>query len=74
MKSRLRQEAREGRVSVRKVFRLDPRLLAEARKQLGTGNDQEAVEAALDLVVFRSELGAGVRALRGMRLRRLAAG
>lgn len=38
---------------LRKVLRVDPELLAHARRHLGTGSDQETVELALDLVVFQ---------------------
>ena len=64
-----RRAVREGKV--RKEFWLDPDLLAEAQNVLGTATERETVEAALDLVAFRGELAAGVRALRGMKLRRI---
>jgi Arc/MetJ family transcription regulator len=67
--SRGRRAVREGKV--RKEFWLDPALLAQAREYLGTESERETVEAALDLVAFRGELVAGVRALKGMKLRRL---
>ncbi len=67
--SRGRRAVREGKV--RKEFWLDPVLLAQAREYLGTESERETVEAALDLVAFRGELVAGVRALKGMKLRRL---
>ena len=67
--SKGRRAVREGKV--RKEFWLDPALLAQAREYLGTESERETVEAALDLVAFRSELTAGVRALKGMKLRRL---
>lgn len=47
------------------MLRVDPGLLARARRYLGTKSDQATVELALDLVLFRRELIAGVRALRG---------
>ncbi|MEO7085869.1 MAG: hypothetical protein ABI442_16810 [Gemmatimonadaceae bacterium] len=52
---------------VRKEFWLDPTVLAEAQAFLGTATERETVEVALDLVTFRRELVAGVRALRGIR-------
>lgn len=64
-----RRAATEGKV--RKEFWLDPVTLAEAQAFLGTASERETVEMALDLVAFRRELGAGARALRGMRLARL---
>lgn len=64
-----RRAIEEGKV--RKEFWLDPRALAEAQAFLGASTERETVEIALDLVAFRRELVAGVRALRGMRLSRL---
>lgn len=59
----------EGKV--RKEFWLDPTVLAEAQAFLGTASERETVEVALDLVAFRRDLVAGVRALSGMRLSRI---
>jgi hypothetical protein len=56
---------------VRKAFWLDPRLLAEARASLGASSEREAIEMALDLVRFRSELLRGTRALLGLELSRI---
>lgn len=56
---------------VRKAFWLDPRLLDDARTLLGASSEREAVEMALDLVGFRSELVRGARALRGLALSRI---
>jgi hypothetical protein len=56
---------------VRKNFWLDPTALKHAKKYLGAATEREAVEMALDLVGFRSELSAGAKALRGMSVSRL---
>jgi hypothetical protein len=56
---------------VRKAFWLDPRLLDEARASLGASSEREAIEMALDLVRFRSELLRGTRALLGLKLSRI---
>jgi hypothetical protein len=56
---------------VRKAFWLDPRLLDEARTSLGASSEREAVEMALDLVRFRTELVRGARALSGLSLSRI---
>lgn len=55
-----------GKKAGPRAFRLDPELLAAARRELGTPNDTATIEAALDLVVFRRELRAGTEALAGM--------
>ena len=46
-----------------RAFRLDPERLAAARRVLGTPNDTATIEAALDEVLFRRELRAGIEAL-----------
>ena len=51
--------------SVRKNFRLDQARLDAARKALGATTETEAIETALDLVLFRKELVDGVDALVG---------
>jgi|GEM_PF-4730316 len=43
--------ARKGKV--RKEFWLDPMLLHTVKNELGAASEREAVEMALDLVVFR---------------------
>jgi hypothetical protein len=53
---------------VRKEFWLDPKLLQAVKEELGVATEREAVEMALDLVVFRKELAEGVRRLVGMRI------
>ena len=64
-----RTAAHEGKV--RKEFWLDPAMLAEAQAFLGTATERETVEAALELVAFRRDLAASVRALQGLQLRRI---
>jgi hypothetical protein len=53
-----------------KTYRLAARKIAEARKILGAPSDTAAIEMALDMVTFRAELIAGVRAMSGTRLQR----
>jgi Arc/MetJ family transcription regulator len=53
---------------VRKEFWLDPKLLQTAKEELGVATEREAVEMALDLVIFRKELAEGVRRLVGVRI------
>ncbi|MEP6619432.1 MAG: hypothetical protein ABJE47_08960 [bacterium] len=64
-----RRAVTEGKV--RKEFWLDPASLAAAQAFLGTVTERDTVELALDLVIFRRDLVAGARALKGMRLSRL---
>ena len=61
-----RPEGRRGKV--RKEFWLDPRALRRAQTVLGAATERETVEMALDLVAFRAEVRAGVRALDGLAL------
>jgi hypothetical protein len=61
-----RRPSREGKV--RKEFWLDPETLHLAQVILGTANERETVEAALDLVTFRRELLDGTRALAGLQI------
>jgi hypothetical protein len=51
-----------------KTYRLAARQIAEARKILGAPSDTAAIEMALDMITFRAELVAGVRAMSGARL------
>jgi hypothetical protein len=66
--SRYRPPSRKGKV--RKEFWLDPATLRQAKAILGTATERDTVELALDLVAFRQELLAGVRALGGLKLAR----
>jgi hypothetical protein len=52
----------------RKSFRLPQAKIDRAREVLGTRTETETIERALDLVVFRADLMAGVRAMRGVEL------
>jgi hypothetical protein len=63
------QPLREGKV--RKEFWLNPSLLRRVQKTLGAATEREAVEMALNLVSFRQELTAGVRALRKLDISRI---
>jgi len=49
---------------VRKNLHIDQRKLDVARKALGVKTETEAVDAALDAIVFRKELSAGLDRLR----------
>jgi hypothetical protein len=53
---------------VRKSYRLNPEKLAAAQKILGTATATEAIESALDMVVFRQELLNGTREMLGIRI------
>jgi hypothetical protein len=75
MTSRLRKKRKLSKaprtISERKApktYRLAARKIADARKILGAPSDTAAIEMALDMVTFRAELIAGVRAMRGTRL------
>ena len=49
---------------VRKNMVMDQRKLDTAREVLGAATETQAVDLALDLVVFRQELVGGIKALR----------
>jgi hypothetical protein len=53
---------------VPKTYRLTPSKLAAARRVLGVATATEAIETALDMVVFRQELLDGTRAMLGVHL------
>lgn len=53
---------------VRRTYRLTPEKLAAAQKILGTRTATEAIETALDMVVFRRELMNGAREMLGVRI------
>jgi hypothetical protein len=68
--SRLFQRGnRKGKV--RKEFWLDPKLLRTVKEELGAATEREAVEMALDLVLFRKELTEGARRLVGLGIKPL---
>lgn len=52
----------------RKNFRLHQSKIDEARKVLGTSTETETIERALDEVIFRERLLAGIDAMRGAEL------
>ncbi|HEX6966700.1 MAG TPA: hypothetical protein VF166_12940 [Gemmatimonadaceae bacterium] len=56
---------------VPKTYRLDERTIAAAQEILGVATATEAIETALDMVVFRQELIDGTRAMLGVDLRSL---
>lgn len=64
-----RRGVRQGKV--RKEFWLDPELLRTVKEELGVTTEREAVELALNLVVFRKELTRGARRLPGLDLQPL---
>ncbi len=58
--------------SRRRYVELDPRKLSQARTYLGTKDDAETVNRALDLVVAEAEIDAALRATGGKgRLRKV---
>ncbi len=71
MASKLAQKSRVAPLAEKKVlrtFRLAPGKVTAAQRILGTVNATETVEMALDLVVFRSELVRGTKALLGIQV------
>jgi len=62
-------ERRSGKSRGRKVprtYRLAPEKVVAAQRALGCATATEAIETALDLVLFRRELIAGTRAMLGV--------
>lgn len=55
----------------KKNLRIRQSKIDEAMAILGTKNETETIEAALDLIVFREELVEGVRAMQGANLNAL---
>jgi hypothetical protein len=53
---------------VPRTYRLAPEKVAAAQRALGSATATEAIETALDLVLFRRELIAGTRAMLGVTL------
>ncbi|HEX8695133.1 MAG TPA: hypothetical protein VF746_22160 [Longimicrobium sp.] len=49
----------------KKTYRLPQSKIDEAMRVLGTRTETETIERALDLVLFRSRLVEGVRAIKG---------
>ncbi|MGD0947359.1 MAG: hypothetical protein ABSA52_08000 [Candidatus Binatia bacterium] len=65
--------AGKSRAQWRKVprtYRLAPEKVAAAQRALGSATATEAIETALELVLFRRELIAGTRAMLGVTLTR----
>jgi hypothetical protein len=68
--SQVRSRARPGAGTRRlRTYRLTPSKLAAAQRILGTATATEAIETALDMVVFRRELADGTRAMFGVAIR-----
>lgn len=63
-----RVAARSKGRKVAKTYRLVPARIEAARRALGARTDTEAIETALDLVVFRRELIEGTAAMAGVEL------
>jgi len=53
---------------VPRTYRLAPGKVAAAQRVLGAATATEAIETALDLVLFRRELVQGTRAMLGVRI------
>lgn len=70
MPAPIRRAKRSSRPAkkVPKTYRLTPTKLAAARRVLGVATATEAIETALDMVVFRQELLDGTRAMLGVHL------
>lgn len=60
--------SRVSEAKVAKSYRLSPRKIASAQKILGAPTATAAIEAALDMVVFRKELMDGARAMAGLEI------
>jgi hypothetical protein len=59
---------RRKAAKVSKTYRLTPEKLAAAQRILGAATATEAIETALDMVVFRQELIDGTAAMLGTEL------
>jgi hypothetical protein len=66
--SRVGKTAMRTPAKVSKTYRLTPGKLSAAQRILGTTTATEAIETALDMVVFRRELLDGTRAMLGVHL------
>ena len=67
MEGRTGKSRAHGR-KVPRTYRLAPEKVAAAQRALGSATATEAIETALDLVLFRRELIAGTRAMLGVAL------
>ncbi len=65
MEGRTGKPRARGR-KVPRTYRLAPEKVAAAQRALGSATATEAIETALDLVLFRRELIAGTRAMLGV--------
>lgn len=65
-KATKRRPGRESQVP--RTYRLSPAKVVAAQRALGASTATEAIETALDLVLFRRELVKGTRAMFGVRL------
>ncbi len=59
-KTKVSKKARVVSEKVAQSYRLSPKRIAAAQRILGTPNATATIEEALDLVVFREELNAGL--------------
>lgn len=66
--SRKPARRRDPSAKVSKTYRLAPDKLAAAQRILGAATATEAIETALDMVVFRQELIEGTAAMAGVAL------
>jgi hypothetical protein len=64
--SRRRSAAAQPIRKASRTFRLTPGKVEEAQKILGAPTATEAIETALDMVIFREELIRGTRAAFGL--------
>ena len=67
MEGRSGKSRTQGR-KVPRTYRLAPEKVAAAQRALGSATATEAIETALELVLFRRELIAGTRAMLGVTL------
>ncbi len=65
MEGRTGKARAHGR-KVPRTYRLAPEKVAAAQRALGSATATEAIETALDLVLFRRELIVGTRAMLGV--------
>ena len=66
--SRRKRRSLHSLGKVPKTYRLTPAKLYAAQRILGTATTTEAIETALDMVVFRRELVDGTRAMLGVQI------
>ena len=66
--SRKPTRRRQPSAKVSKTYRLTPAKLAAAQRILGAATATEAIETALDMVVFRQELVDGTASMAGVQI------